>query len=106
KIDIVGSDFTWSVKSYGEAGERRTVALACYDTEALLPFQCVALHVSPTTVKVYGATFDRPGVSARLELTQSADGMSFSWLLPGTGEQSGRVTNLAELRQKYAKFTQ
>ena len=106
RIAVEGSDLTWSVKSYGEAGDKRTVALACYDIEALAPFQCLALHVGPGMVKVYGAAFDRPGIQARLELTQNADGISFSWAVPGEPEQSGHAATLAELRQKHPRFAQ
>lgn len=116
RIDIQGSDLTWSVKSYGEAGDKRTVALACYDIEALAPFQCVALHVGPGVVKLYGASFDgmAAGQQSRLEITQTDEAIRYSWsMTPPRGpdgaagkadEQSGRVTTLGDLRRLHPTF--
>jgi hypothetical protein len=107
RIAIRGSDLAWSVKCYGEKIKEKTVALACYDTEALAPFQCVALHVGPETVKVFAASFERPGTQPKLDLTQDAKGITYDWLLPGgTIEQRGRVTTLAELRSTHRAVMQ
>jgi hypothetical protein len=106
RLAIDGSDLAWSLKCYGEKGPDRTVALACYDATALAPFQCVALHVGPSNIKVYAASFDMPGIQSRLEVTQGSDGISYSWLIPGQRETSGRVENIAELRKRYPTFVQ
>jgi hypothetical protein len=116
RLDVAGSDLAWSLKSYGEKGDRRTIALACYDAEALAPFQCLALHVGPGMVKVYGAAFPGEGGGgggqlAKLEITQTEEGIRYSWWVPGRQEsteleQTGRVARLSELRQTHPAFVQ
>src|SRR5439155_16350560 len=71
-------------------------------TEALAPFQCLALNVGPETVQVFAASFDRPGTPPKLDLTQDPRGITYDWLLPGsTIEQHGQVATLAELRSTH-----
>jgi hypothetical protein len=102
RVSMRESDLVWSVKCYGETVQKQTVALACYDTEALAPFQCLALHVGPESTKLYAAAFDGPAAQSKLELTQDAKGITYAWLLPGdTQEQRGQVASLAELRRRH-----
>jgi hypothetical protein len=41
-----------------------------------------------------------------LDVSQTDDGLTYVWRIPGEPEQSGRVETLAELRKKHPQFTQ